>query len=284
MLLDRSHRHWMVGTLAVAVAAVAVYLWFFLRTPGGLYGGSTVGLWYGIIGSGLMVYAGLLSAQRKLERRPWWGLRKTWVKGHIWLGLLSVVFIACHARLRLGGAVTVALWVVLAAVILSGIFGLILQQFVPGWIARRFPAEVPYGQMPHVCRVLLTEADTLIDSVAPEGDDAPGYAADLRAFHDQHVRPFLKIDAPARALLRNTLQSEAFFATLRGRVKLGEGGSAEALEALDRLDDICKQRRRIAEQQRMYHWLHGWLMVHIPLSIALLVLGVAHALMTTVKY
>lgn len=274
----------MVGTLAVAVVAVALFLWLYWRTPGGLTGGSAPGLWYGIIGSGLMIYAGLLSAQRKLERRPIWGMRKTWVKGHIWLGLLSVVFIACHARLRWGGPVEIALWLVLGAVILSGVFGLILQQFVPGWIARRFQSEVPYGQMPHVCNVLLSEADTLIDSVAPEGDDAPGYAADLRAFHDQHVRPFLKIDAPTKALLRNNLQSDAFFATLRGRVKLGEGGSAEALEALDQLDEICKQRRRIAEQQRMYHWLHGWLMVHIPLSIALLVLGVAHAVMTTIKY
>ena len=86
------------------------------------------------------------------------------------------------------------------------------------------------------------------------------------------------------ALLRNNLRADAVFATLRSRVKLGEGGSVEALEALDRLDDICRERRRIFEQQRVYHWLHGWLMIHIPLSVALLVLGIAHAVMATLIY
>jgi hypothetical protein len=29
----------------------------------------------------------------------------------------------------------------------------------------------------------------------------------------------------------------------------------------------------------MYHWLHVWLLVHVPLSIALLVLGGVHAIL-----
>ena len=38
-------------------------------------------------------------------------------------------------------------------------------------------------------------------------------------------------------------------------------------------------RRRLAEQERVYRWLHGWLVLHVPLSAALLVLGVTHAVM-----
>jgi len=30
-------------------------------------------------------------------------------------------------------------------------------------------------------------------------------------------------------------------------------------------------------QERMHHWLHGWLLVHIPLSLALILLGAVHA-------
>ena len=33
----------------------------------------------------------------------------------------------------------------------------------------------------------------------------------------------------------------------------------------------------VAEQERLYRVLHVWLLWHIPLSAALLILGVAHA-------
>ena len=40
------------------------------------------------------------------------------------------------------------------------------------------------------------------------------------------------------------------------------------------------ERRLLLEQERIYHWLHGWLLLHIPLSAALLVLGLAHVFMS----
>jgi hypothetical protein len=30
-------------------------------------------------------------------------------------------------------------------------------------------------------------------------------------------------------------------------------------------------------QANLHGWLHGWLLVHVPLSAALLILGTAHA-------
>ena len=48
---------------------------------------------------------------------------------------------------------------------------------------------------------------------------------------------------------------------------------------LDDLESICEEERQLNQQIRLYHWLHGWLLVHVPLSIALLVLGGIHAVM-----
>src|SRR5262249_52190154 len=117
VLLDSTHRRWLLVTLLLSAAAVAAWLVLDRRAPGGLTGGSTVGLWYGIIGTLLMVYAGLLAAHRKFPR--WWrllGRRAAWLKGHIWLGLLSAVFLLCHAAFRWGGPLTVGLWAVYAGV------------------------------------------------------------------------------------------------------------------------------------------------------------------------
>ena len=50
-------------------------------------------------------------------------------------------------------------------------------------------------------------------------------------------------------------------------------GQAPAAE----LGEICEVRRQLGEQQRIHRWLHGWLLIHVPLSWALLVLVLIHA-------
>ena len=66
MLIDSSQKRWILTTAVLAVAAVALFVWLNQRTPDGLTGGSTVGLWYGIAGSALMVYAGALAGLRAM--------------------------------------------------------------------------------------------------------------------------------------------------------------------------------------------------------------------------
>ena len=78
-----------------------------------------------------MVYAGLLSAMRNVPSWWWIGPRQTWMRGHIWLGLLSGVLILCHSGYRWGGPLEIALWVVLIAMLMTGIYGLVLQQVLP---------------------------------------------------------------------------------------------------------------------------------------------------------
>jgi hypothetical protein len=46
---------------------------------------------------------------------------------------------------------------------------------------------------------------------------------------------------------------------------------------LTQLEDLCEERRQLAVQVRLHHWLHGWLVVHLPAAAALLLLSVVHA-------
>jgi hypothetical protein len=46
---------------------------------------------------------------------------------------------------------------------------------------------------------------------------------------------------------------------------------------LEDLENICQEKRDLDRQRRMHNVLHGWLLVHIPASYALLLLGAAHA-------
>jgi hypothetical protein len=50
-------------------------------------------------------------------------------------------------------------------------------------------------------------------------------------------------------------------------------------ETVDDLENICEEKRQLDHQSTMHRMLHGWLFVHVPLSLALLVMGAIHAFM-----
>ena len=39
---------------------------------------------------------------------------------------------------------------------------------------------------------------------------------------------------------------------------------------------LCRRRSELSLQERLHFWLHAWLLVHLPLSIALVVLLAGH--------
>jgi hypothetical protein len=271
LLIDSNHKRWFLITLALGLVAVAVYAVIFWSTPGGLTGGSIVGVWYGLLGSALLVYAGLLSALRKVPSWWWIGSRQVWLRGHIWLGLLSGVFILCHSGFRWGGTLEVILWVVLIATLATGVLGLALQQFLPRLMTVRVPSEAPFEQIPHLCGVLRRKA---AETVAASGATSEGKII-LDQFCADEVLPFLGPGYRRSLPLANPLQAQVRFDCLRAVPAL-----AACRGPLDLLEAYCDERRQLGEQQRLHYLLHGWLLVHVPLSVLLLVLGLAHAVMS----
>ena len=51
---------------------------------------------------------------------------------------------------------------------------------------------------------------------------------------------------------------------------------AASRDILLRLAAMCDERRELARQVRLHKWLHYWLFFHVPLSLSLLVLAIAH--------
>jgi hypothetical protein len=46
------------------------------------------------------------------------------------------------------------------------------------------------------------------------------------------------------------------------------------------LQEICDERRQLIVQRKLHYWLHGWLLLHVPLSFAFLVLTAVHAVLS----
>jgi hypothetical protein len=288
VLIDGRHKGWILWTGLAAVGATALYIGLDRRLPGGVTGGTVAGLWYGIVGSALMVYAGLLSTLRRVPSWWWVGSRKVWLRGHIWLGLLSELFILLHSGFRWGGMLERVLWVILTLTIVTGIVGLAIQKWVPRMLTVRFINEAPYEQIPHLCGQLRRKADQIVDALCPLDRTGPGSTerfavgstiasteSALRQFYEHELRPFLGDSYARGSPLANPRVIETRLAAISAL-----SWSPDAIARIAALGTVCEDRRQLGEQERLHQLLHGWLLLHVPLSVMLLVLGLAHAVMS----
>jgi hypothetical protein len=304
VIVDSTHRRWMIVCLVLVIVAIVAYVPYQRSAIDGPRGNSWPGLIYGSVGLILMIYAGALGLRRKV---PTWRLGRgtTWMKGHLWLGLLSFPVIWLHAGFRLGGTLTVILMVLFTLVVLSGIFGVVVQQFLPRMMTVEVPYETIYEQIDSVVLQLDAEAAALVASVcgplpvslpvASEGPRGGGGLAPgqftprptprplppaavqqpenqvLKDVYLNDIRPFLAPDMPGSGRLATPTQAKIMFQQLRTSL------APPFQETVSELEAICEERRQLVQQKRLHHVLHGWLLVHVPLSAALLLLAVGHA-------
>jgi hypothetical protein len=317
MILDRRQSRWALGTASGAVAALGAYIAYVLVAPNGASGGSFMGLLFASLGSGIIVFECLLGLRKKYPASPL-GRVKTWLSAHVWLGLLSFLLILMHSGFRWGHGLAALLMWLFAAILASGIFGVALQNYIPRRMTELAPHETIFEQIPTVIRGLRTEADERVEFVtaglgledeAPEfvraggvkqyfdpaqkksaaekvqavverRKTAPQIAVEesareaLRAHYLQEIRPYLAERPSTRGLFARAELVAAYFNHLRTIMPVA------AHDVLRDLEGICEERRQLLVQRKMHLWLHTWLLVHVPLSFAFLVLSAVHAVLS----
>ena len=300
MLIDSTHRKWFVGSIVGLAVATAVYVPYALHAPQGPRGGSALGLTYGIVGSLFMLFVGLLGLRKKF---PVWrvGRAQSWMRGHLWLGFLSFPLILFHGGFHFGGTLTRVLMWLFILVWVSGMVGAALQHYMPRFQTAQLPMETIYEQIDRVRGQLVEEAGNLVEETcsALEGEVsrasdrqramsasagtqggltvASGLQANqqvstqLRQFLDDEMRPYLERAGAHSMTLGKSAQAQTMFQQFRVLLP------PELHSNLDDLENICEEKRQLDKQSRLHKILHGWLLVHIPLSYALLLLGAVHA-------
>jgi hypothetical protein len=300
--IDETHRKWFLGTLAGLIVAAIVYVPYVRSTPQGASGGSTMGLIYGSVASAFMLFAGLLGARKKV---PIWrvGRAQAWMRGHLWLGFISFPLILFHSGFRFGVGLTRGLMWLFVVVFVSGIVGAVLQHFMPRLTTQRIPLETIYEQIGRVRGQLVDEALALVNeasaalqgSVSQASERQLAAAASAGTMGGLTVASGLQVDEDASAQLQEFFRREMqpfISQSGPGGHALADRGHAQNLfqqlrlllppnlhSTVDDLENICEEKRELDQQTRYHRILHGWLLVHIPLSYALLLLGAVHAVM-----
>lgn len=293
-----------MASAAILGAAVVAYVPYTLRSapPGG---GTMLGLVYGTTAFGFMAYATLLALRKKF---PIWRIGRTqsWMRGHLWLGALSLPLVLLHSGFLFGHGLTSILMWLFVVVWASGLFGAWLQHTMPRRLLREVPMETIYEQIGRVRAQLLDEGDAvvadacgklevevapprpqllpaasaagpavashLLVSVLRTGSGGADAGAPLRDFYLTEIRPFL--EAPSR---RHPVADAAAAAVMAAKVR---ALLPPALHApLEDLANLCEEERQLLRQERLHGTLHAWLIVHVPLAYAVMVLAVVHLVM-----
>jgi hypothetical protein len=92
----------------------------------------------------------------------------------------------------------------------------------------------------------------------------------LKVFFSQNVQPYLSAKSGKSLPLGRPEKAAALFHDLKVRL------NPEAHRVLERLQELCDQRRQFDFQMQLHHWLYAWMTVHLVLSSAMLVLMIAH--------
>jgi len=285
--IDRTHKGWFIASLVIFGVVLLLYGIYRVPDASQSMGGTATGLWFGSVGFAFMIFAGLLGARKRVPVYRL-GRAQTWMRGHLWLGLLSLPLILFHSGFRYGHGLTALLMTLLILVVASGIFGAALQHYMPRVMTREVTMETIYDEIDHVRAQLLEEAEGLMKQVGGGGKSAasedqgePGgiavavadEATPVRNFYERELKPFLEEPGVHRSALADAALARGAFTQLRALVP------ASLHTTIEDLEGICQEERQLTLQARLHLWLHGWLLVHIPLSLALILLGAVHAVM-----
>jgi hypothetical protein len=320
LIFDRDnwlkHRAWAIFTAAATVAAFAWYLAYGFSSGQWHWpsGSSLPGLTFGFAGGSIIIFEMLLWPRKSLWRGLRLGRTKTWMTAHIWLGLLTFPLLMLHGRFHFGlGTSTlsaVLMWL-LTVVIVSGVWGLFVQNMLPRIMLEQLPAETIHSQIGHILEQYRDEAGRLVrltcgspadESVTPAGEagreqvpstQVVGTVRKVGRVQGKVVQAGVEaVWVPESEALRvfHLRHVDPFLRADSGRKSLLSSTSqaaelfrelktqvrAEAHAVVDRLATLCDQRRQFDLQLRLHRWLHLWLSVHVPLSAALLGLMAAH--------
>src|SRR5438445_13102136 len=223
MLLDHSQRGWALASLAIFLTSLVLYVAYAWSDP---RGGSAIGLLFGVMGFGFMIFAAALGVRKRV---PAWriGRAKSWMRGHLWLGLLALPLILFHGGFHVGGTLTQILMWLLIVTVASGVYGALLQNSIPKKMTADIPLETIYDVISHVRGLLREEADRAIESLCGNLGTVKDSAGEVqRAGGFTALRPIAASAVPLRTSAAVSAGASAAVAPAPELLLLGETESA----------------------------------------------------------
>jgi hypothetical protein len=293
--LEPGHRRWFYFSALIIFAAALVYAFDLRRGHAAIFGtsgGSAVGLSFGVCAFALLLFA----AGRGLRRFMPAGLgsARFWSRAHVWLGFLVLPLAWFHGGFHHGSTLSAAMMWLLYLIIVSGIVAAVLRHYLAQPTSGRLPEELidaPIDQAIEQLGAQAAEVAARCERMAAENIAAaaatPGARGGVSTLTPVAVAPKVRVEAlremygrsiqsyltPAGAmgLLSNRMRATQMFRRCRTLI------SQEFIAPLAELERLCDIGRGLRSRQKLGLWVDRLLLVHVPLSTALIVLAAIHA-------
>jgi len=257
----RSYELW--SALGAMVAITLLYLWAIARLDAVPPAGDLFGHGLGIIGFFLMLTTETLYSLRKRSRRARWGRMSSWLRFHIFTGLVGPYLVLLHTSFKFNGlaGIVAALTIV---VVLSGVVGRYI-----------------YTAVPRTADGVVVEAAELEGQIAAAEADLQRWLAgqpeaDQRLAQRLAALPAAGGVGPPSVLGRTFLEWDNRLAWGRERGQMAAMDKARARE-LDRLLSRRRSlRRQVASLAAARRMLATWHTVHIPIGMVLFTAAFVH--------
>ena len=133
----------------LVILSVIWHAWYSQNSGRVASGSSLPGLVIGSVAAAIILFELLLWPRKKMRR---WKLfpTKYWMVAHLWFGLATGPLAFIHAGYRFGGTFSSILMGLLLFVLVSGVYGWIMQIVIPKWMIGNLPYETIVSQIDDV--------------------------------------------------------------------------------------------------------------------------------------
>jgi hypothetical protein len=298
VFIQKAHRGWLLFFILVVAAGYAAYKYETRHGQAALHGhsgGSAIGLVFGVLAATLLLFAALRGARRWI---PAMGSPGTWARAHFWLGALVLPLAWLHGGFHHGGALTTASMWLLYLVVASGFLAAMLRYFVT--TGNDEPIE-------EAVKRLAEEAEDAVIPCGPmDGGDVELWRAErLRRIQSRveltggaHPREAIMAELATAPVARSEPLRELYSLSVKPYLDnpVGEGVLADAVKSgqvlrryrhllpeelhsrVERLGRICDDYRTLRLREKIQNRVDAWMVVHVPLSLALVILVAVHAI------
>ena len=267
----KRYRYLKVAAL-LSLMAIGAYIWhrnYVFDMPGGVgYGGTWMGYTLGGV-AGLLILWLLWLGIRKRRYRASSTSLQGWLSAHVYLGIAAVVVATLHSGLELGLNLHTLTYALMVVVVASGIYGVVVFVRVPSGMTSAMGED---------------SIQTLVMQIQEIDQQARRVALLLPDEFNTLV-----LDAAEKTRMRGTVFDHILKSTSRG---CATARAVKRMQVLNRAlkDEQARQGRevfalmlsrrtaveRIRGEYRALARLRLWLLVHVPLSLALLFALAAH--------
>ena len=245
-------------TLLLVAICVGLYLYDEPEVRAG--GGTWLGYTLGTIGAVLIIWLMFLGIRKRAYKSNL-GTVKGWLSAHIYLGLSLIVITTLHAAFHFAWNIHTLTYILTIIVVLSGTWGVALYLRNPSLMGNLLQGRT-LEQLGELLIQYDNQSKQLIEKLPPEVVKMVEASAKAKIYRFPWQRYFGKHGGCKTTKLVNYLS------------KHSNNQSLQELYKLQLRKQV--QLAQIREFLRVRGWTDIWLMLHVPLSFALLAVLIAH--------